>query len=409
ARVYVPNSEDGTVDVIDPVNRLVVAHFPVGLVPHHITPSWDLKRLYVDNTSANTLTVLDPRPSLPVETIRITDPYNLYFTPDGTAAVVVAERLNRLDVYDRSSWRLLFSVSVPWPGADHLDFSADGHILMSSAEFSGAIVQVDLTRRMVVGYAYVGGLPVDVRLAPDGSVFFVANQGRHGVSVLDPERMEEIAFIPTGLGAHGLALNRDASRLYVSNRLAGTISVIDVASRQVAATWTVGGSPDMMQVSPDGRELWTSNRFGHTVSVVETTTGRVLGRGARPPRVPADRRGHRGVRRVYRPDSPRRRRCGGRPGAGAPPEHRQGRRGAGRGAGRPRRRDPPARWRPVRARSRAPHQAAATGHGRPGGDGHRGVQRRLPARHDAAPLRPAGGAPGAPAAGTQARRVRFRI
>jgi len=278
ARVYVPNSEDGTVDVIDPVNRLVVAHFPVGLVPHHITPSWDLKRLYVDNTSANTLTVIDPRTSLPVETIRITDPYNLYFTPDGTAAVVVAERLNRLDVYDRSSWRLLFSVPVPWPGADHLDFSADGHMLMTSAEFSGAIVKVDLTRRMVVGYAYVGGLPVDVRLAPDGSVFFVANQGRHGVSVLDPERMEEIAFIPTGLGAHGLALNRDASRLYVSNRLAGTISVIDVASRQVAATWTVGGSPDMMQVSPDGRELWTSNRFGHTVSVVETTTGRVLGR-----------------------------------------------------------------------------------------------------------------------------------
>ena len=221
---------------------------------------------------------IDPRTSLPVETIRITDPYNLYFTPDGTAAVVVAERLNRLDVYDRSSWRLLFSVPVPWPGADHLDFSADGHILMTSAEFSGAIVKVDLTRRMVVSYAYVGGLPVDVRLAPDGSVFFVANQGRHGVSVLDPERMEEIAFIPTGLGAHGLALNRDASRLYVSNRLAGTISVIDVASRQVAATWTVGGSPDMMQVSPDGRELWTSNRFGHTVSVVETTTGRVLGR-----------------------------------------------------------------------------------------------------------------------------------
>src|SRR2546427_4423577 len=236
ARVYVPNSSDGTVDVIDPISRLVITHFPVGTVPHHITPSWDLRRLYVDNTSANTLTVIDPRTSLPVETVRIADPYNLYFTPDGTAAIVVAERLNRLDVYDRSSWRLLFSVPVPWPGADHLDFSADGHMLMTSAEFSGAIGKVDLTRRMVAAYAYVGGLPVDVRLAPDGSVFFVANQGRHGVSVLDPERMEEIAFIPTGLGAHVLALNADAIRLYVSNRLAGTITIIDVASRQVAAT-----------------------------------------------------------------------------------------------------------------------------------------------------------------------------
>lgn len=278
ARVYVPNAQDGTVDVIDPVSRLVVTHFSVGLVPHHITPSWDLRRLYVDNTSANTLTVIDPRTSLPIESIRMADPYNLYFTPDGTAAIVVAERLNRLDVYDRSSWRLLFSVPVPWPGADHLDFSADGHTLMASAEFSGAMVKVDLTRRMVVGYAYVGGLPVDVRLAPDGSVFFVANQRRHGVSILDPERMEEIAFLHTGLGAHGLVLSRDARRLYVSNRLAGTISVIDLATRQVVVTWDVGGSPDMMQVSPDGRELWVSNRFGRTVSVIDTVRGRVLDR-----------------------------------------------------------------------------------------------------------------------------------
>jgi len=278
ARVYVPNSSDGTVDVIDPISRLVITHFPVGSVPHHITPSWDLNQLYVDNTSANTLTVIDPRTSLPVETIRIADPYNLYFTPDGKAAIVVAERLNRLDVYDWSTWTLLFSVPVPWPGVDHLDFSADGHIVLTSAEFSGAMVKVDLTRRMVVGYAYVGGLPVDVRLAPDGSVFYVANQSRHGVSVLDPERMEEITFIPTGLGAHGLALSRDASLLYVSNRLAGTISVIDLAARRVTATWDVGGSPDMMQVSPDGRELWASNRFGHTVSVIDSSNGLVLDR-----------------------------------------------------------------------------------------------------------------------------------
>src|SRR5437667_413690 len=204
ARVYVPNSEDGTVDVIDPVNRLVVAHFPVGLVPHHITPSWDLKRLYVDNTSANTLTVIDPRTSLPVETIRITDPYNLYFTPDGTAAVVVAERLNRLDVYDRSSWRLLFSVPVPWPGADHLDFSADGHMLMTSAEFSGAIVKVDLTRRMVVGYAYVGGSPDMMQVWPDGLELWTSNRSGHTVSVIETTTGRVLDRIEVGESPHGL-------------------------------------------------------------------------------------------------------------------------------------------------------------------------------------------------------------
>lgn len=278
ARVYVPNSDDATVDVIEVASRKVVMHFPVGAVPHHITPSWDLRQLYVDNTGANSLTTIDPRSGMPVATVKIADPYNLYFIPDGSAAIVVAERLNRLDFYDRSTWSPLGSMPIPWAGVDHLDFSADGHALVASAEFSGAVAKVDLVGRRVTGFAHVGGQPIDVRLTPDGSVFFIANQGRHGVSVFDPDRMTEVAFIPTGRGAHGLLLSRDASRLLVSNRLAGTISVIDLSTRQVVATWAVGGSPDMMQVSPDGRELWVSNRFHASVSVIDTATGGVVDR-----------------------------------------------------------------------------------------------------------------------------------
>lgn len=277
-RVYVPNTNDGTVDVIDPQTREVVATFPVGPVPHHITPAWDFLALYVANTSGNTLTVIDPRTGLPAETFWIADPYNLYFTPDGAAAIVVAERLWRLDFYDRRTWTPQGSVPIPWSGVDHLDFSADGTYLLASAEFSGMVVKVDLSSRAVAGAVSVGGFPVDVRLAPDGSVFFVANQARHGVSVIDPDHMEEVAFIPTGRGAHGLQVSRNALLLYVSNRLAGTISVIDPATRRVTATWTVGGSPDMMQLSPDGAELWVSNRFARSVSVIDTTTGQLLAR-----------------------------------------------------------------------------------------------------------------------------------
>lgn len=280
ARVYVPNSGDGTVDVIDPTTRRVTAHFAVGAVPHHVAPSWDLAHLYVDNTAADTLTVIDPRRGQPVATLKIADPYNLYFTPDGRYAIVVAERLNRLDFYDPSTWAKAFSVPIPWSGVDHLDFSADGTYLLASTEYSGIVAKVDLAQRQVTATVDVGSLPVDVRLAPDGTVFYVANQGRHGVSVIDAERMQEIQFIPTGKGAHGLQISRDTRSAYVSNRLAGTISVIDLATRQVTATWSIGGNPDMMQVSPDGGELWASNRFGNTVSVVDTATGTLLARVA---------------------------------------------------------------------------------------------------------------------------------
>jgi YVTN family beta-propeller protein len=275
-RVYVPNSDAGTVDVIDAKRLKVIRRFAVGALPHHITPGWDLKRLYVTNTVGNSLTVIDPRKGRPVATLPIEDPYNLYFTPDGSRAVVVAERMGRLDFRDRRSWRLKGSVPVPWRGVDHLDFSADGRYLLASAEFSGAVVKVDVRRMKLTGTAVVGGLPVDVEVSPDGRVFYVTNQGRSGVSVIDPVRMKEIAFLRTGVGAHGLAISRDGRSLYVSNRMAGSISVIDLRRRRVRATWQIGGSPDMLQVSPDGRRLWVSGRYAASVYVVDTRRGRLV-------------------------------------------------------------------------------------------------------------------------------------
>ncbi len=274
-RVYVPNERGNSVDVIDPSSSKVVSHFSVGRDPEHITPSWDMTKLYVNNTMSDSLTVIDPQTGKPLRTIPVTDPYNLYFTPDGTKAIVVAERYNRLDFRDPKTWKLIKSVPIPWAGIDHMDFSADGRYLMASTEYSGYVVKVDVTTMALTGRVRVGGLPIDVRLAPDGSVFYVANQGRHGVSIVDPRAMKEIEFIATGVGAHGLQISRDTKSLYVSNRLEGTIAVIDLATRRVRETWTVGGSPDMMQLSPDGRQLWVSNRFHGTVTVVDTSTGRI--------------------------------------------------------------------------------------------------------------------------------------
>jgi YVTN family beta-propeller protein len=275
-RVYVPNNHSNTVDVIDPTTFRVTRTIDVGIAPQHITPSWNLRHLYVGNTYSNTLTVIDPRTGRKTRTISIPDPYNLYFTPDGSLAVDVAERLGTLFFFDPRTWRSRGSVTIPWSGADHLDFSRSGRYLILSTEFAGEVVKVDVARRRVVGSVYVGGSPVDVKLSPNGSVFYVANQVRGGVSLVDPRRMREIGFIPTGSGAHGFCVSRDGRDLYVSNRLAGTISVIRFATRSVTKTWRVGGSPDMLQVSADGRFLWVSNRYDATVSVISTRTGRVL-------------------------------------------------------------------------------------------------------------------------------------
>ena len=279
-RVYVPNSMANTVDVIDPLTFKVIDHYRVGQIPHHITPSWDLSQLYVENEGSSMLTVLDIHTGKPVRNINIPYPYNLYFTPDGTKAVDVVERLMRIEFRDPHTWQLLRSVPIPWAGADHLDFSADGSFLMISTEYSGVVARVDTVNMRLVGYVNVGGYPIDVKVSPDGSLFYVTNQLTNGVSVIDPNTMKVIQFIPTGRGAHGLQVSRDARFLYVSNRLEGSISVIDFASRQVVAKWHIpgGGSPDMLQLNPAGTQLWASGRYNATVYVISTVTGQLIAR-----------------------------------------------------------------------------------------------------------------------------------
>ena len=100
SRVYVPNSESNTVSVINPSTYRVIDQFPVGANPQHVVPSYDLKTLWVNNDQGNSLTPIDPRTGKPGHTIPVSDPYNLYFTPDGRYAIVVSERLQRLDFRD---------------------------------------------------------------------------------------------------------------------------------------------------------------------------------------------------------------------------------------------------------------------------------------------------------------------
>ena len=275
-RVYVPDVTMNTIDVIDPKTFQIVDHYMVEQLPYHITPSWDMTQLLVNNEASSTFTVIDPKTGRPTGDIPVTYPYNFYYTPDGSKAIVVAERLGRIGFRDTSTWELLGSVYIPWPGVDHLDFSKDGSYFLASSEWSGVVSKVDTENMELVDHVEVGGLPIDIKLSPDGSVFYVANQGRMGVSVIDPDTMEEVDFIPTGLGAHGLQVSRDAKSLYVSNRMEGTVSVVDFKTRKVTDTWFTGGTPDMMQLSPDGRQLWVSGRYDGAIYVLDTRNGELL-------------------------------------------------------------------------------------------------------------------------------------
>jgi YVTN family beta-propeller protein len=317
-RVYVPNLRSNDVYVIDPDTLKIVDRFKVGRAPQHIVPSWDLRTLWVTNNAERrtdgSLTPIDPRSGKPGKSIPVDDPYNMYFTPDGSSAIVVAEAHRRLDFRDPHTMALQYSIAVPrCEGINHADFSIDGRYALFTCEFDGSIAKIDLAGRKVVGYLKLKmprlrfkegpaaaeadateictstrGMPQDIRSAPDGKRFYVADMAADGVHIVDGDDLAEVGFIATGLSAHGLYPSRDGRRLYVANRGthrihgaphgAGGVTVIEFATDRIVARWPIpdGGSPDMGNVSADGKYLWLSGRFDDVVYRIDTGSGAVV-------------------------------------------------------------------------------------------------------------------------------------
>jgi len=280
--VYVPNSESNTVDEIDPHTYRIVRQFAVGALPQHVIPSYDLRTLWVANDAGNSLTPIDPATGIPGRPIPVEDPYNMYYTPDGRYAVVVAERLRRLDFRDAHTMRLHHSLSVAMcAGVNHADYTADGRYMLVSCEFRSSMIVVDIRRERVVRTVTLrpGASPQDVKLSPDGRIFYVADLDYGGVWEISARSFRLVGFLKTGAGAHGLYPSRDNHVLYVSDRSEGAVSVVSFATRRVVKTWRIpGGSPDMGNVSASGRVLWLSGRYDAQVYAIDTRTGRLLAR-----------------------------------------------------------------------------------------------------------------------------------
>jgi YVTN family beta-propeller protein len=295
SRIYVPNLRSNDVYVIDPQRLAVVDRFKVGAIPQHVVPSWDLQTLWVANNGTRrrygSLTPVDPKTGKPGQAVPVDDPYNLYFTPDGRSAIVVAERRKRLDFRDPHTMALQQSIAAPGcSGINHADFSIDGRYAIFTCEFrGGGLVKIDLVNHQVLGYLKLSnrGMPQDIRISPDGTSFYVADMRADGVYLVDGDSFRQTDFIPTGVGTHGLYPSRDGTELYVANRGShkihgpprgkGSISVIDFATRKVEQTLPIpgGGSPDMGDVTADGKQLWLSGRFDNVVYDIDTTTGAI--------------------------------------------------------------------------------------------------------------------------------------
>jgi len=284
--VYVPNFRSATVSVIDPKTYKIIKTIKTHAGPQHVVPSWDLKTLWVNDNKGNYLTPIDPRTVTARKDIYVHDPYNLYFTPNGKYAVVMAEADKQIVLRDPQTMAIKKTLSVPCAGINHADWTADGNQFVATCEFTGKLILVDTAKMKVLQVATLqkrnsmNPMPQDIKISPDGKTFYIADMASHGIWIMPADDFGHLTFLRTGKGAHGLYVTRDAKTLLITNREEGSISVLRFSDNKLIAKWKIpgGGSPDMGNISADGKFFWVSGRYDDEVYVFNIEAGKFVTR-----------------------------------------------------------------------------------------------------------------------------------
>ncbi|MEI7723153.1 MAG: YncE family protein [Actinomycetota bacterium] len=279
--VYVPNLKSSTVSIIDPKTYKVIKTIKTLKGPQHVVPSWDLQTLWINSSNGNHLTPINPITATLGKAIYVHDPYNLYFTPNGKYAMVMAESDKEIVFRDPHTMAIKKVLKVPCAGVNHVDWSADGNQFVASCEFSGELILVDTAKMALIKVVKLkritsmNPMPQDVKISPDGKTFFMADMASDGIWIMPADNFGHLTFLKTGKGTHGLYVTRDAKNLLITNREEGSVSVLRFTDNKLIAKWKIpgGGSPDMGNISTDGKFFWVSGRYNSEVYVFNIEKG----------------------------------------------------------------------------------------------------------------------------------------
>lgn len=282
--IFVLNSQDATISVIDPVSFAETKRIPTGKEPHHLYLTPDEKSLIVANAVGNSLTFVDPVTAQVQRTLRdIVDPYHLRFSPDMKWFVTAANRLNHVDLYrwqpENAERPLQLAKRIEAPKTpSHLFIDSKSTVVYASLQDSDELLAIDLATQTPRWKVKVGKLPADLHLTADDRFLLVGLTGDRFVEVYDVSGPQPrlVKRIPTGEGAHAFRAKGDQRHVFVSNRVANTISLIDTQAMAVVAEYPAPGGPDCMELLADGRTLLVTSRWIRKLTFIDTEKRQVV-------------------------------------------------------------------------------------------------------------------------------------
>ena len=282
--MFVLNSLDADVSMIDAQSWKVIKRIPTGKQPHHLYLAPDGHSLLVANALSNSITLIDPKTGDVQRTIpKIPDPYQLAFSPDMKWFVTAANRLNHIGIYRASQGpqglelteaRQILARQTP----SHIRIDSKSTVAYVSLQDSDQLTAVDLATQTQRWTISVGRMPADVFLSPDDKTAFIGLTGDNAVEVWDLSgpTPRQVKRIPTGNGAHAFRAQGDGRHVFVSNRAGDSISRIDMSTLSVTNTFPAPGGPDCMDVLADGKTVLVTARWARKLRVIDSESGKQL-------------------------------------------------------------------------------------------------------------------------------------
>lgn len=232
----------------DAANSTGMFRVPLGRMPAHVVPSRDGRRAFTTNSGDDAVLVVDLAARRVVDTIRTCAfPHGLRLSPDGRELYVACVNASAVAVIDAEHGREVTRIPVGRAPVQ-VGFLPDGKRVYVSLRDANAVGVIDTRARRMTRTIPVGHSPIQLMATPDGRLVFVANQGTAAspdstVSVIATDADSVVATLPSGRGAHGVAVSTDGTRAFVTNTFANSMTVIDAKALRPVRTITVGREP----------------------------------------------------------------------------------------------------------------------------------------------------------------------
>ncbi len=267
--VFVLNSGDASISVVDAVTRTETRRIPILREVHHLVVSPDGRELVVGDSGGNELLFIDPQSGDIRRRERISNPYHLEYSPNGRYLVVASLRRDQIDIYDAVTLTLLQRFRQP-DKPSHVAFSPDSRFAYVTLQGTGQVAAVDMTTRSTIWVQDVGPEPAGI-IWHRGELL-IGLMGRTDFVALNPVTREVRTAFHVGRGAHNVFPSPDGRTLYATSRVDSRIVEVDAATLQVRRIFEVPGGPDCIAFDAEGR-IYATLRWIGRVLVLDPRTG----------------------------------------------------------------------------------------------------------------------------------------